>query len=153
MSKYKNGRPSKKDQIEIERDLRYYFLKSYSATLTSQRTGYNKKTILKYFNKWKKEILEVEDREFLKYCKEENKRFLLTMENETEDLYQDQKEVELSIKAARKKEDLKSLDRFYRHKLSIKDRIFQLISNRINLINVATADTIIDLQDNGKNSI
>jgi len=54
------GRPSKAQELEIERELRPFFIKLYSATFTAKKTGYDIKTVAKYFAEFKKEILESE---------------------------------------------------------------------------------------------
>ena len=66
---HKNGRPTKHEQIYIERKLRPYFENSISARVTAGETGFNLKTVTKYFNQWKKEIIESETPDFLKRCK------------------------------------------------------------------------------------
>ena len=80
--KNEKGRPSFVQQAKIESDLRPYFEKGYSATLTSKKTGHDKKTVLKYFRKWTKEIFEPESEEFLQRCKEQKARSLLALDEQ-----------------------------------------------------------------------
>lgn len=148
--KHSKGRPPQGEQLNIERQLRPYFENSISATLTSQKTGFNIKTVLKYFNKWKKEILDNEDSSFIQRCKEEKERCLLTLENKICSLEEDKTEIELLIKAAKKAGDLKSISRFYKIKLAIIEKIGRFVSARINLVNAATVDAMIDFEKNEK---
>ncbi|MEO9276690.1 MAG: hypothetical protein ABI340_02760 [Nitrososphaera sp.] len=64
------GRPSKKTQIQIINDIRSYFEKSFSATFTSSKTGYDIKTVCKYFNEWSEQIVKNEDEDFIKRQRE-----------------------------------------------------------------------------------
>lgn len=68
---HKNGRPTITDQLEIEHVLRPYFERKISAWLTSQKTGFNRKTVWTYFKQWKTEIMEFEKNERAKTYKEE----------------------------------------------------------------------------------
>src|SRR3989337_415834 len=83
---HSNGRPTKYEQIEIERQLRPYFEGSYSAYVTSQKTGYDIKTVLRYFNKWKQEILDSENVDFLKRAKEQKERTVINLDNQIHSL-------------------------------------------------------------------
>jgi len=54
-----NGRPTQKQQLEIQETLRKYFEKGISASSTSQRTGINIKTVCKYFEEWIEQIRKI----------------------------------------------------------------------------------------------
>jgi len=140
------GRPTKGEQINIERTLRPYFENSISATVTAFETGFDKKTVLKYFNQWKNEILESENGEFFKRCKEEKERCLLTYEKQISSLVTDKKEIELLIEASRRASNLTYLEKLYKLKLKITEAIGKFVSARINLVNAATADTVFELE-------
>lgn len=140
------GRPTKGEQLNIERTLRPYFENSISATFTAFETRFDKKTVLKYFNQWKEEILETENPEFFKKCKEEKQRCLLTYEKQISSLVTDKKEIELLIEAFKKTCDLSSLEKFYKLKLKITETIVKFVSDRINLVNAVTADTVFELE-------
>lgn len=64
------GRPSKCVQTQIVTELRPYFEKSFSATFTANKTGYDVKTVCKYFNEWSKQLVEYEDKNFIQRQKE-----------------------------------------------------------------------------------
>jgi len=140
------GRPTKGEQLNIERTLRPYFENSISATFTAFETGFDKKTVLKYFNQWKEEILESENPEFFKKCKEEKQRSLLTYEKQISSLVKDKKEIELLIEASRRASNLPYLEKFYKLKLKITETIGKFVAVRINLVNAATADTVFELE-------
>ena len=143
--KSKHGRPTKQDQLTIQRILRSYYEKGVSATLTSKKTGINIKTVLNYFNKWNKEILESENKDFFQRCKQEKERSLLTLDNQLLSLSAANKEIDNQIKVLKKSENLPLVERFYKLKLKIISEISRIALARINLINTPTADTIIEL--------
>jgi len=140
------GRPTKGEQLNIERTLRPYFENSISATFTAFETRFDKKTVLKYFNQWKEEILETENPDFFKKCKEEKQRCLLTYEKQISSLVTDKKEIELLIEASRRASNLPYLEKFYKLKLKITETIGKFVAARINLVNAATADTVFELE-------
>ncbi len=140
------GRPSKGEQLNIERILRPYFENSISATVAASETGFNIKTVTKYYNEWKKEISKSENGEFFKKCKEEKQRSLLTYEKQISSLVTDKKEIELLIEASKKASNFSYLEKFYKLKLKIIETIGKFVSARINLVNAATADTVFELE-------
>jgi len=140
------GRPTKGGQLNIERILRPYFENSISATVTAYETGFDIKTVLKYFNQWKTDILESENGEFFKKCKEEKERCLLTYEKQISSLVTDKKEIELLIEASRRVSNIPYLEKLYKLKLKITETIGKFVSARINLVNAVTADTVFELE-------
>jgi len=75
---------------------------------------------------------------------------MLTLENKICSLEEDKTEIELLIKAVKKAGDLKSISRFYKIKLAIIEKIGRFVSARINLVNTATVDAMIDFEKNEK---
>lgn len=140
------GRPTKGEQLNIERTLRPYFENSISATITASQTGFDIKTVLKYFNQWKNEILESENGEFFKRCKEEKERCLLTYEKRIFSLVKDENEIELLIDAAKNSRNLPNLEKLYKLKLKITETIGKFVAARLNLINAATADAVFEFE-------
>jgi len=143
--KSKHGRPTKQEQITIQRILRSFYEKGVSATLTSNKTGINIKTVLNYFEKWNKEILESEDKDFIQRCRQEKERSVLTLDNQLLSLSTNKNEVDNQIKLLTKSGNLALVERFYKLKLKIVNEINRIVLARINLINTPTADTIINL--------
>lgn len=136
------GRPSKAQELEIERELRPFFIKLYSATFTSKKTGYDIKTVAKYFTEFKKEILESETRDFVQRSRETKERGLLAYDELLYSLYNDIEEVEHLIDVAKKIADLRTVEKWYRIKMKINKDITEVIAAKINLENTATVDDI-----------
>jgi len=65
----KNGRPTKSKQIEIKKKLMPYYEKGLSANFTSKETGFNIKTVCKYYKNWAEEINEKCDTDFIDHQK------------------------------------------------------------------------------------
>jgi len=132
------GRPSKAEELEIERTLQTFFSKTYSATFTAKKTGYNIKTVTKYFAEFKKEILETETTEFVQRSRETKERGLLAYDELLYSLYNDKKEIEHLIDVAKKIADLRTVEKCYRIKMKINKDIAEVIAAKINLENTAT---------------
>ena len=143
---HSNGRPTKYEQIEIERQLRPYFEGSYSAYVTSQKTGYDIKTVLRYFNKWSQEILDSENVDFLKRAKEQKERAVINLENQIHSLENFKKDIETIIKAATKAGNFELVEKFSKLKLKTIEDIVKFASAKINLVNTATSDVVIELE-------
>lgn len=133
------GRPSKAEELQIERTLWPLFAKSYSATLAAQKTRYNIKTVIKYFSKFKQDILESETPDFIQRCIEEKEKTLYVYDNLIDSLYDDKIEIEKFIDVVKNIGNLTQADRLYRLKLKIGENIANLVSAKINLTNTATA--------------
>jgi len=136
------GRPSSAQELEIERTLRPFFTKLYSATFTAKKTKYNIKTVAKYFAEFKKEILESETTEFVQRSRETKERGLLAYDELLYSLYNDKEEVEHLIDVAKKIADLRTAERWYKIKMKINKDITEVIAAKINLENTATVDDI-----------
>ena len=133
------GRPSKAQELETERTLRPFFSRLYSATFTAKKTGYNIKTVAKYFAEFKKEILESETTEFVQRSRETKERGLLAYDEHLYFLYSDKEEVEHLIDVAKKIADLRAVEKWYRIKMKINKDIVEVIASKINLENTAIA--------------
>ncbi len=139
------GRPSKAQELEIERELRPFFIKLYSATFTAKKTGYDIKTVAKYFAEFKKEILESETTEFVQRSRETKERGLLAYDELLYSLYEDRKDIERLVDASEKIGDLRTVEKWYRIKMKINKDITEVISAKINLENTATADDVVKI--------
>ncbi len=142
---HKNGRPTKSQQISIERILRPYFENSISARVTADETDFNIKTVSNYFDQWKKEITESETDDFIIRCREEKARSLVSFEKQISSLVRDQNEIELIIEEAKKICNYSILEKFYKLKIKIIETKARFVSARINLITAPTADTVKEL--------
>jgi len=119
-----------------------FFSRLYSATFTAKKTGYNIKTVAKYFVEFKKEILESETTEFVQRSRETKERGLLAYDEQLYSLYNDKEEVENLIDVAKKIDDLRIVEKWYRIKMKINKDITEVIASKINLENTAVVDDI-----------
>ena len=78
----RNGRPSKMTQLHIQKLLRTYFERGIGASVTSEETGINNKTVCKYFDEWSEQISESETVDFLERQKKERERVVVTFDKQ-----------------------------------------------------------------------
>src|SRR3989338_1064105 len=109
--KKKKGRPTKQEQKELEEKLQQYYEKNYSAIFTSRKTGNDKKTVYKYFNKWDTELLELNN-DFLKRCKVAREKGIITLEEEIESLNDQESEVDWILQLLKKSGDFQKIERY-----------------------------------------
>ena len=147
-----NGRPSKKEQLGIQNVLKPFFQRGVSANATAKETKLNIKTVRNYFREWEKDL--VEDTDFLERCKIEKERSVLSLDNEIISLDKLERELELLIKKFKKAGNYMLFEKFTKLIIKIKEQKWRLYSEKINLINTPTADTIVEIErhlgeDNG----
>ncbi|NIP61999.1 MAG: hypothetical protein GWN01_08970 [Nitrosopumilaceae archaeon] len=147
MTKGKRGRPSRKQQHNIEDTLRPYFQKGHSALGTANDTGFDVKTVNKYFRKWEKDLYD--DREFSEKCKIERQRTALAIENELLSLEKHERDVEQLKKDSKKLGEYNLFEKATRLIVKIKEQKSKLMAERINLINAATVGDILEQSDKG----
>lgn len=150
---HRRGRPSSADRLQIEGALRSYFEGSFSASTTAKLTGFDIKTVCKYFSRWTRELLEPQNADFIKRCREEKERMILTLEMELDSLHKDRDDVSELIIQSKKVGDLARIEKLYSLKLKVTDKILLVHSLKINLINSPTVDTIISLEKEKSNAI
>jgi len=132
-----NGRPTQKQQIEIQETLRGYFEKGVSATVTSNITGTNIKTVCKYFEEWSVQIKNINDIDFLNRIKLERERYLSVLDQQLLKLYEMQEEIE---------ED--NWSRYYKERMNIVNMICQLINKKYELLSANPEQLTIDISKN-----
>jgi len=139
MSKESNskGRPTLKQQIEIQETLREYFEKGVSATVTSQNTGINIKTVCKYFEEWIEQIKKINDIDFLKRIKLERERYLEVLDQQLLKLYQIQSEVERN-----------QMHFYYKERMNLVTMICQIMSKKFELLLIKPEQQITDISKN-----
>lgn len=81
-SYYRNGRPTRTTQLQIQKELRKYFELGISASSTSSQTGKNIKTVCNYFNEFAKEIKESESIEFLDRQENARNQIIVTFDRQ-----------------------------------------------------------------------
>lgn len=71
-------RPTKTEQLQIQKDLQGCFEKNYSASFTSRKTGINIKTVCKYFKKWFDQLQNSEETSFYERVRVDRARMILS---------------------------------------------------------------------------
>jgi len=137
-----NGRPSKAEQLEIERKLRSYFEKSISPYVTSCETGINIKTVRKYFKEWSEEIRDSEHQDFIERSKTAKEQAILACDRQLLILYKAQEDFEKQVEDSIKQSGgTPKLDRWlYKQRIEISNAIVNLTILKTTLENTPTAD-------------
>ncbi len=143
----KHGRPTLQEQNKIKKILQSFYQKGISASATSKATKLNSKTVSKYFLEWDKNILESEDKDFLRRSKIAKERTLQSLDNEIISLDKYEKEVNSIKDIVRKTGNVLHFVKLYSLKLKISDQKFKMFSAKINLINTPTFDDMIHLEN------
>jgi hypothetical protein len=99
---HKNGRPDVNTQNQIKNILLQCYEDGLSAYYTTKKTGYNIKTVYKYFNDWSEEIEESEMDDYLERQKRERIKTIVAYDSQLDEtaklLSQVNLEIESSIK-------------------------------------------------------
>ena len=132
-----NGRPTQKQQIEIQETLRKYFEKGISASSTSQLTGINIKTVCKYFEGWIEQIRKINDMDFLKRIKLEREHYLAVLDQQLLKLYQIRSHVEKN-----------NLSHYYKEKMNLVTMICQIMSKKFELLSIKPEQHTTDISKN-----
>ena len=143
----KHGRPTLQEQNKNKKILQSFYQKGISASATSKATKLNSKTVSKYFSEWDKNILESEDKDFLRRSKIAKERTLQSLDNEIISLDKYEKEVNSIKDIVRKTGNVLHFVKLYSLKLKISDQKFKMFSAKINLINTPTFDDMIQLEN------
>jgi len=151
MSKESNssGRPSQKQQLEIQELLRKYFEKGISATSTSQLTGINIKTVCKYFEEGIDQIKKISDTEFLKRVKLEREHYLTVLDQQLLKLYEIQEDMEKNVLP---REYLGtgavSHNRYYKERMNIVKMICEIMNKKFELLLEVPKQKALDISKN-----
>lgn len=146
------GRPSNKDQHEIIETLKKFYEKGIGIKATAKETGYNYKTVRRYFRKWDKQLLQNDDCDFIKRCRVEKERIINALDHEI--LECDKKEQEYNAVAQQylKSEGFAEYEKASKLYWKAKTQKNQLMAQKINLVNTPLVDTIRELQKGDKNN-
>ena len=139
------GRPTKRRQDKIKKNLQPYYQKGISANATSKVTQLNIKTVLKYYSEWDKELLK-SDEDFLKRVKVTKEKTIQALDKEIISLDNHETEVDSMRNTVKKNGDIFNFTKLSQLKLKISDQKFKILSAKTNLINTPTIDTIIELE-------
>lgn len=88
------GRPSKKEELEMERQLRDCFLEGKSPWAASHETGHSVNTVRRYYKRYHAEAKESESPEFVEACKERILSTRLALERQLQKMEKVQNELE-----------------------------------------------------------
>jgi hypothetical protein len=97
------GRPSKGEQVQMQKILRKYFKQGISATSAASETGYNIKTVCRYFDEWAEQIMELERKDFFEQNKLDRVQIISSFDSQIILAYKFLDEISEQIAATKKK--------------------------------------------------
>ncbi len=130
---HSNGRPSKKEQLDLQKTLREYYEKGISATTTANLTGINVKTVCKYFNEWHRQINEIERSKFQDRVLEARSQHLIVFDNQLDYLYKLQDRMQKDT-WTRNSESGSSYNYNFRERLTTIKLILEIMDNKEQLL-------------------
>lgn len=131
------GRPSKSEQLEIERNLRTYFGRGKSTYQAAIKTGYSINTVKKYFSNFYKEVRDSEGPEFVQACKDRIVSACLAIDVQLSKMEEMQKELDQIPQAGTRYIQL------YKLKISLANSISDLFIKKLNIANSPTFDEML----------
>jgi len=132
------GRPSKPEQLRIREKIRECFEKGLSSFTAAKVTGYDIKTVNKYYNEFYQEIKNSTSQDFIQRCKEEKEQAIIAIENEILQSCKIRDDLEKDIKKMEKKS--KPENWVYKRRIEISRHITNLQTLRVTLAISPTAD-------------
>jgi hypothetical protein len=135
----RRGKPSKHEQLEIERKLRSLFYKGVKPYQAVNETGYSPNTVKKYYCIFHKEIRDLEGSSFSQRCSDRKTSTCLGLDKQIEKLEKIQEELELKSKTGGT-QDIK----LYKLRISLSNSIADLITKRLGIANSPTYDDILE---------
>jgi len=134
----RKGRPSKFEQLQIERRLRPIFLKGTSPHFASIETGYSVNTVKKYYENFYKEARDLEGPEFDQACKERKFSTCLAIDEQIRKMDKMQKELE-------QKSQINGMQdiQLYKLRISLCNLISDLNIKRLSIANSPTSDELL----------
>ena len=135
----RRGKPSKHEQLEIERKLRPLFYKGVKPYQAVIETGYSPNTVKKYYCKFHKEIRDLEGPNFAQQCKDRITLTCLALDKQIEKQKKIQEELELKSKTGGT-QDIK----LYKLQIGLSNSISNLITQRICIANSPTYDIMVE---------
>ena len=132
------GKPSKHEQLEIERELRLLFIDDVSPYAAANKTGHSINTVRKYYRKFYKEIRDLEGQNFAQECKDRIVSACFGIDKEISNLRKIQKELENKSQS----NGAQDLQR-YKLQISLSNSISDLIMKRLGIANSPTYDDML----------
>lgn len=143
MQRRSNGRPTKTQQLQIQKELREYFERGMSAVFTSNKTGINIKTVCHYFNEWTVQLKQIEEKEFVIRQNREKERAIINLEYMVDKMYELLEQIDGEIKNY-KKEKKPVPPHLFSSKLQTLSNISSLTQSRMSIGIAPTIDFDID---------
>lgn len=142
------GRPSKAEQLQIERKLRPYFARMLSVLLAAKETGININTVKKYYKLWSDEIKAIEHPDFIERSKTIIRNSNLSLDHQLSKLYKLQETLEKQINHNIKQNNgIPNLSLgLYKVSILLSEKISDLILKKTNLTVTPTADVTLSNQ-------
>lgn len=131
------GRPSKFEQLQIERKLRSLFLRGMSPYAAANETGYSINTVKKYYVKFFREVEDSESPEFIQACKDRKISACLGLDVQISKMEKMQEELDQIPQAGKQYIQLCKL------KVSLANSISDLIIKKLDIANSPTFDEIL----------
>src|SRR5579864_7556884 len=133
------GKPSKQEQLEIERRLRPLFIRDVSPYHAVIETGYSPNTVKKYYHKFYKEIRDLEGSDFAQQCKDRIVSACFGIDEEISNLRKIRKELELKSQTGGTQ-----YIQLYKLQISLSNSISDLILKRLGIANSPTYDEMLE---------
>jgi len=134
----RKGRPSKAEQIQIERRLKPLFMRGSSSSSAAIETGYSINTVKKYYGNFYQEIRDLEDPEFNQACKNRKISACLGIDKQLLKMEKMQKELEQKPQTGGT-QDIQ----LYKLRISLANSISDLCIKRLNIANSPTSDELL----------
>ncbi len=132
------GRPSKFEQLQIEKRLQPLFmigLSSYSATI---ETGYSINTVKKYYSNFYQEMRDLEGPEFDQACKDRKISTCFGIDEQLLNMKKMQRELEQKPQT-----DGSKYIQLYKLRISLAKSISDLLTKKLNIANSPTSDEML----------
>jgi len=101
----KKGRPTKKQSVQIKNVLWSSYVRGHSVSFTIQETGYDKKTVYKYFDEWDKQIHDNDEKNFQDKIRKEKERVDIAFDNLLFELDDPLNEIKKEMKSYKNKNE------------------------------------------------
>jgi len=128
-----SGRPNKKEQLDLQKQLWPCFEQGISASTTSERTGHNIKTVCKYFNEWANRIQNEQDHDSILRIKFEKIQYLGVLDKQLISLYDLQKEMAKNTQVA-DGDTSQSYNFNFKERISVVKLVFEIMEKKIKIL-------------------
>lgn len=128
-----SGRPNKKEQLDLQKELWHYFEQGISASSTSEMTNHNIKTVCKYFNEWADRIQNEQDQDSISRMKSEKLRYLGVLDKQLLSLYDLQQEMTENTRVTSGITS-SSFNFNFKERISVVKLIFEIMEKKIEIL-------------------